>query len=133
MIKLKEHMNLKCLKGIKIIKIENADYKQDQYFYELMENYLSQALSRVYYNIGISSITLKSVQELKKIYSNLNVNKIIKYKQTLLGFKGNFTTLVFLERLKVLLLQNLNLLKNDLKTVIEQKRIETNLRKSYNR
>jgi len=93
--KLKENLS-------KIQNSLDSEYEKDRHLYEIINKYIDNALT-------LSTIHLNTLNMIKKIVSNLNV--IIS------TFKGCFSTLIIIERTRVIILEKMNILKEDLKKI----------------
>jgi len=98
--KLKENLS-------RIQNSNDSEYEKDRHLYEIINKYIGDVLA-------LSTIHLNTLNLIKKIVSNLNV--------LISTFKGCLSTLIIIERARVIILEKLNILKEDLKKLHENKK-----------
>jgi len=88
-------------------KMNFDDNDKDLHYFSSLRIYLDDS-------IGISSLTFNTVISLKKVLSNLNM--------LILSFKGSLSTLIFVERSRILILEKLNYIKREIKSGYETRK-----------
>jgi len=105
--KLKENIS-------KIQSTNDSECEKDRHLYEIINKYIDDV-------ICLTAIHLNTLNMIKKVISNLNI--------LISTFKGCLSTLIIIERARVIVLEKLNILKEDLKKLHETKK-ENKERKS---